>query len=362
MSPKVQKPDRRAERASLDPAAGAQTWFAASPIPAFRVGARPPRRCPGLGAGESAVRSPSGGVPGRATRAGLEHDILIERGARPTDRPDRGVLRGAPLGPGSDTTARAEELRIVVTDDLAGLVTFDPAAPVPAGDAADRVEHEDRVVGRAVDQKSEPLLAFLQVLHGAPALGEVARHLPEADTRPCSSFSAVNTTLAQKRWPSFRSALTAAAMNGDRERCLAAGMDNYVSKPINLEVLSSVLARDHPTADEGAGDPTMRRRWTSSEADYPPTPSAGSAAKSWWLHLTSSTNWAWPYTPLTTAMQLAHKLKGSMSSIGAVRLSSLAQQVEIGDGESQAILDEIDAEYRRARDVVVSLIPQGAGI
>jgi len=38
-------------------------------------------------------------------------------------------------------------------------------------------------------------------------------------------------------------AVTAQAMKGDRERCLAAGVNEYVSKPVDIDLLISYLAK-----------------------------------------------------------------------------------------------------------------------
>jgi two-component system sensor histidine kinase/response regulator len=50
-------------------------------------------------------------------------------------------------------------------------------------------------------------------------------------------------------------AMTAAAMEGDRERCMAAGMDDFITKPVRLEAIGAVLERwvtQAPDAQEAA--------------------------------------------------------------------------------------------------------------
>jgi CheY-like chemotaxis protein len=49
-------------------------------------------------------------------------------------------------------------------------------------------------------------------------------------------------------------ALTANAMQGDREKCIAAGMDDYLSKPMRLPDLQEALARCTTTGKSAKPD------------------------------------------------------------------------------------------------------------
>jgi CheY-like chemotaxis protein len=56
-------------------------------------------------------------------------------------------------------------------------------------------------------------------------------------------------------------AVTANAMKGEEERCLAAGMDAYLLKPVSIEQLRTTLERWLPIRSESStGDPEARRQ------------------------------------------------------------------------------------------------------
>ena len=99
-------------------------------------------------------------------------------------------------------------------------------------------------LGYAVDVVDNGALAVAAVARGNYALVLMDCQMPEMD-----GFAA---TAAIRRAEAKSShlpiiAMTANAMQGDREQCLAAGMDDYIAKPIDVAQLASLLAEWLPT-------------------------------------------------------------------------------------------------------------------
>ena len=163
-----------------------------------------------------------------------------------------GRLEAAPAAtPAVEPDARDRTLRVLVAED--NLVNQKVALRlllkmgVEADVVGDGVEAVAAVQAAAGECPYDVVLMDVQmpVLDGLAATGRI-RETVAAHAQP------------------FIVALTANAMEGDRETCLAAGTDAYVPKPIRPEALAAVFAEAHEARPRRAEAPAMLIRTTGA--------------------------------------------------------------------------------------------------
>jgi signal transduction histidine kinase/DNA-binding response OmpR family regulator len=143
----------------------------------------------------------------------------------------------------------SKPLRVLVADDL----------HVNRVVAMRVLEEMGHTVTLAVDGKN--VLGILQNARHFSAKDEKPQpfdillldiQMPELDGVETARIIRALESKAEKARPLPIVALTAHALKGDREKFLEAGIDDYLSKPLNVEQLAQILARLSPRGDVGA--------------------------------------------------------------------------------------------------------------
>jgi signal transduction histidine kinase/DNA-binding response OmpR family regulator/HPt (histidine-containing phosphotransfer) domain-containing protein len=174
-------------------------------------------------------------------------------------------------------------------------------------------------------------------------------------------------------------AMTAAAMEGDRERCLAAGMDDYITKPVRLETVNAALRRwivppaqeeaaagpETPSSDEGVLQPLdpsqldLLRSLDDGEGvvlaeiiqEYLVQTEEGRGELARIVEVGDS----------RALERAAHSLRGASANIGATSLAALCAEMELQgrleqlDSTAQ-LVERFDTEWSRVRDALAHFL------
>ncbi|MBC7798341.1 MAG: PAS domain S-box protein, partial [Pyrinomonadaceae bacterium] len=169
-------------------------------------------------------------------------------------------------------------------------------------------------------------------------------------------------------------AMTANAMSGDREKCLAVGMDDYIVKPVNSDKLQSVLEKwgnESPFKHEPVAVKSNSNEDPVSIHENPPVDlstlnsfaalqedNPGFVKELVELYVDDTTITIKEMSELVetnefeSVSHLAHKIKGSSATFGALRMAEFGEEIQVKCSNNEAkiireLVLNVQSEFER---------------
>ena len=204
---------------------------------------------------------------------------------------DDSVYVGRPIRRSSFLTAvavaagrRSPEVRQVVEAVDIGAVAAPPVAEAEAKGQLILVAEDNAINQRVMRLHLERLGYAAEFAADGEAANELWKsrkfgivltdcHMPKMDGFELTGAIRESETETESRVPII--AITANALEGEAERCLAAGMDDYLAKPVVLEQLGTIVSKWMPGAVAGVsriqpGEPPMAAKAPTDAAAKTP--------------------------------------------------------------------------------------------
>ena len=285
-------------------------------------------------------------------------DALVTVAAAGFVEPPPAVKPPVTAAPLAETTAPGHLIRVLLAEDNAVNQNLGLRQLKKLGYSARTASHGLEVLEALKSEHFDLILMDCQM----PEMDgyEVTRRIRELEAaRP-----------AANRQFAYIIALTANALDGDRERCLAAGMNDYITKPVHLPDLQAALARglchlQPPMTDPAATvlDPTVIAGLMELREPGQPDPVqelVGLFLRDSVIRLEKIDS-SIAAQDASAVISAAHSLKGSASNLGARRLAALSanleKQAKAGDwSEMKKLHPQIKTEFEQVQKTLLGLI------
>jgi two-component system, sensor histidine kinase and response regulator len=210
------------------------------------------------------------------------------------------------------------------------------------------------LLGHAAEAAADGNEAFSAWRQGGHAMVLTDLSMPGMD-----GFALTERIRAEEGAPARRTpivAVTANALLGERERCLAAGMDDYLAKPIAIDRLQAVLDRWMPRRDVVWDHNALAKLYGDDRV------AIDEAIAEFLAMVLAQENRVTALLQagdLAGAEEVAHSLKGAAGAVGARAIEAIARELEQSCKRGEApTAKRFAAELAAAQRRLLAVVPE----